>query len=212
MTFASIGLLPVPGQWRWPAGMSGMSFGSPGGEGRLFFAVDGAPWACSARDCPARPGRRRHHRCAPRRAGARPASPACPLPESRLRIAAVRLLSESMRNCADTTIVSPAAMPSSTSHTPSPYRAEGDGGDLERAGRPLEDYQIAGAAADHGRLRNHQRVARHRHVELSRWRTSPPAASGRGSPARWRRSSCASVHRSADTGSGRIPCRGVRGR
>ena len=45
-----------------------------------------------------------------------------PMPESRLRIAAVRLLSESMRNCADTTIVSPSAMPSSTSHTPSPYR------------------------------------------------------------------------------------------
>ena len=37
------------------------------------------------------------------------------------RTACVRLLSESIRNCADTTIVSPSATPSSASHTPPPY-------------------------------------------------------------------------------------------
>ena len=43
--------------------------------------------------------------------------------------------------------------------------AEGDGGDLERAGRALDDHQVAGAAAEHGLLRQRERVARHRHVE-----------------------------------------------
>ena len=43
--------------------------------------------------------------------------------------------------------------------------AEGDGGDLERSLRPLEDDQIAGAAADHGLLRHGERVAGDRDVE-----------------------------------------------